>query len=133
MTMTYPFDPTPEESSILGRIRDAQSGGRYNILFGGTRFEGFAAFPKWPGRFSYRGRETHAAGAYQFEPATWAEIVAAIGLPDFSPASQDIGALWLLRHHSQESQWGSNFTADGFVYAFAARIGEQEEAASHRS
>jgi muramidase (phage lysozyme) len=35
------------------------------------------------------GSTTHAAGRYQFEPATWDENAAAIGVKDSSPASQD--------------------------------------------
>jgi lysozyme len=117
--MTYAFDPTAAEQSILGQIRISQSNGRYNCLFGNRPFKSFAKFPVWPGVLS-GGVRTHAAGAYQFEPATWVGIVEATELPDFSPASQDIGALWLLREYSQESQWASAFVDDGFVYAFAA-------------
>ena len=117
--MTYEFDPTPAERSILGQIRVNQSNGKYNILFGGESFEDFVTFPVWSGR-RWHGHLTHAAGAYQFEPATWAWVAEQAGLSDFTPESQDIGALWLLRHADQQSQWGTNFTDDGFVYVFAA-------------
>jgi hypothetical protein len=38
-----------------------------------------------------------AAGAYQFMPGTWAEVQKSLGLPDFSPKSQDIGMLKKVR------------------------------------
>jgi muramidase (phage lysozyme) len=45
------------------------------------------------------GREitSTAAGAYQFLARTWDEVAAALELPDFSPQSQDVAALWLIR------------------------------------
>jgi muramidase (phage lysozyme) len=115
----YAFDPTVEEKSILGQIRLEQSNGAYNILFGGGHFAGWTNFPQWAGKV-VNGQPTHAAGAYQFEPATWQGIVAGTGVPDFTPKSQDIGALWLLRTYGQDSQWGTEFTDDGYVYVFAA-------------
>jgi muramidase (phage lysozyme) len=60
----------------------------------------YTAFPAWKG---FRG--SHAAGAYQFQPATWAWVASITGVPDFSPIAQDINALWLLR------QVGPNSTA----------------------
>lgn len=38
-----------------------------------------------------------AAGAYQFLQGTWDECARALGLPDFSPASQDLAAVFLIR------------------------------------
>ena len=113
------FDATRAERSVLAQIREEQSRGRYDCLYGFRRFEGWSKFPAWPGVI-VKGRPTHAAGAYQFEPATWAEAEKATGVKDFSPQSQDVCALWLLRHFSQKSQWGTNFEDDGFWYAFAA-------------
>jgi muramidase (phage lysozyme) len=120
----YAFDPTPEERSILGQIRNYQSNGQYNVLCGSTpnnpkKFTGWTAFPQWSG-VVINGVTSHAAGAFQFEPETWQGVVAATQAPDFSPTSQDIGALWLLRNYSQESQWGTNFVDDGFWYMFQA-------------
>lgn len=116
----YPFNPTQAEQSILGQIRDQQSKGRYNCLYGYARFTNFSAFPMWAG-VMVNGTMTHAAGAYQFEPATWAAAQAQTMVPDFSPAAQDIAALWLLRTYSQQSQWNTSFIDDGWVYGFAAQ------------
>lgn len=41
-------------------------------------------FPTWEGQGN-----SHAAGAYQFQPATWAQYAQPLGIKDFSPASQD--------------------------------------------
>lgn len=38
-----------------------------------------------------------AAGAYQIIKPTWINVAAALGLPDFSPASQDAAAVELIR------------------------------------
>ena len=120
VTALYQFDPTQEEQSILGQIYREQSEGLYNILYGFTRFTEFATFPDWAG-VTVSGQPTHAAGAPQFEPATFAAAQAATGVPDFSPASQDVAALWLLREYGQASQWATSFADDGWIYGFAAQ------------
>lgn len=43
-----------------------------------------AGFPIWDGHGN-----SHAAGAYQFQPDTWAKYAVPLGIHDFSPASQD--------------------------------------------
>lgn len=86
------FDPTPAEVAMLALIRKHESGGEYNILCGGGHFQDYGAFPLWKG---FRG--SHAAGAYQFEPQTYAWLAMLCHLPDFSPIAQDIAALRLLR------------------------------------
>lgn len=90
--MTYSFYPTEGEDACLHLIRKHESNEQYNILCGGERFHSYARFPIWRG---YKG--SHAAGAYQFEPGTWAWVSEHTGVKDFTPASQDINALWLLR------------------------------------
>lgn len=68
----------------------ADSGG-YSRLYGGRQFQGFADHPRvsvTAGRWT-----STAAGAYQFLSSTWDETKRIMGLPDFSPASQDLGAL----------------------------------------
>jgi muramidase (phage lysozyme) len=88
--MTY--DPAPGELRCLALVMQRESGGRYDVLAGGATFAGYAHFPQWDG---WEG--SHAAGAYQFEPATWAWIAGVLGLADFSPLAQNLAALWLLR------------------------------------
>lgn len=80
-------------------IAKASAMSPYFILYGGGSFEGMAnrdgynGFPAWPGKDN-----SHAAGRYQFEPATWRGIVPRFkpGVPDFrNPDDQDWGA-WFL-------------------------------------
>lgn len=68
----------------------ADAGG-YARLFGGGKFESFADHPRITVRKS--GYVSTAAGAYQFIASTWDETRRIMGLPDFSPASQDLAAV----------------------------------------
>lgn len=45
---------------------------------------------------AYKGLVSTAAGAYQITRATWLDAKKALGLTDFSPASQDAAAVWLI-------------------------------------
>lgn len=68
----------------------ADAGG-YSRLYGGAQFSGFADHPR---KKVTAGRWTStAAGAYQFLESTWDETKSIMGLKDFSPTSQDMGAL----------------------------------------
>jgi hypothetical protein len=64
----------------------------YDIGFGGADLSKAPkdenGFPIWEGKQGPQGM-SHAAGAYQFQPATWAEYAGPLGIKDFSPASQD--------------------------------------------
>lgn len=65
----------------------------YRELCGGGYFGSYDEFPDWPGVGS---PVSHAAGRYQFEPATWQDVLDANpAITDFSPAAQDRGAWWL--------------------------------------
>ncbi len=65
--------------------------GGYRRLFGGGTFESLADHPRIV--VSKSGYRTTAAGAYQMLSSTWDETKAAMGLRDFSPASQDLAAV----------------------------------------
>lgn len=75
------------ESDIIYR----ESGGNPYIGFGGVDLSGAPldpyGFPIWKGRMGPQGI-SHAAGLYQFQPATWRAYAAPLGITDFSPASQ---------------------------------------------
>ena len=83
--------------AFLSLIRRCE-GANYNTLFGGGAFSGWADHPRQKVTRQSGGRPltSTAAGAYQFLARTWDDCRAATGLPDFSPASQDIAALWLI-------------------------------------
>ncbi len=87
--------------AFLAMIRASESHGDYFILYGGSHFSDMSKHPdiKIPFFNPATGKEDYstAAGAYQINYPTWLVIQAAAFLPDFSPASQDEAAVWLLK------------------------------------
>jgi len=88
----------------LIRLFEAGTAGpmSYSTLIGGAQFSSFIEHPflldpTKPAIQSGSLPASKAAGAYQFLPQTWTEARDALGLPDFSPASQDAAALFLIR------------------------------------
>lgn len=67
----------------------------YSKLYGGGHFNDFSRHPNTPQ--TKWGITSTAAGAYQILSKTWAELQAKLGLPDFSPVSQDKAAIELIR------------------------------------
>jgi muramidase (phage lysozyme) len=71
-------------------VRKYESGGDYTILYGGSHFDfetdafNQYGFPIWGGL-----NDSHAAGAYQFEPKLWGYYALRLGIGNFSPNSQD--------------------------------------------
>jgi len=70
----------------------SESGGNPNVGYGGVDLSNKPrdqyGFPIWEGRMGPAGI-SHASGKYQFQPGTWREGAAALGINDFSEASQD--------------------------------------------
>lgn len=71
----------------------------YRRHFGGELFESFDAHPRKAITKRLGGKEitSTAAGAYQFLSRTWSECKGLLELPDFTPASQDVAAAFLVR------------------------------------
>ncbi len=63
----------------------------YSRISGGEPFKSFADHPRKA--VTRWGITSTAAGAYQFLSRTWDETRRIMNLPDFSPRSQDLGAL----------------------------------------
>lgn len=87
---------TPAQTAILNYIAGPESGGQYNIIFGGHHFDSYADHPRIP--VPLRGKpgwHSTAAGRYQMLSGTWDEAARAIGAKDFSPENQDRAAWWL--------------------------------------
>ena len=82
----------PNVAAFLRVIRERESSqddSAYSVLNGGAHFDSFARHP-------FEGQRTppgKAVGAYQFIASTFDEVQRQYGLPDFSPASQDAGAV----------------------------------------
>ncbi|HHP4677621.1 TPA: glycoside hydrolase family 24 protein [Acinetobacter baumannii] len=71
----------------------------YNTLFGNQRIDNLSAHPNIKKPFKQTDGQvkyTTAAGRYQFLKDTWDGLARQYGIKDFSPQSQDFGALALL-------------------------------------
>lgn len=91
-----PVNPT--QRAFLNAMRGGESGGQYNVMHGGKTFDNYADHPRQPQPIRSgpnAGNVSTAAGADQFLAGTWDEAKNALGLPDFSPESQDRAATWL--------------------------------------
>lgn len=91
------FD-TPEERNRVGAYLDSigqAEGATYNTLYGGGTFSDYSKHPN----IAFKGPDgiTTAAGKYQIVKSTWDDVARALGLTDFSPASQDKAAIWLMK------------------------------------
>lgn len=85
---------TPEERAWLRTTRYAEGGKGYNIMFGGSTFQG----TEHPRRINTAGGySSDAAGAYQFLSTTWDDISKKLGLKGgITPANQDEASLGLM-------------------------------------
>ncbi|HEP6278459.1 TPA: hypothetical protein VDA67_001895 [Burkholderia vietnamiensis] len=103
----------------------ASAANPYAVGFGGKPIDDLSAHPGTSTTFTQTdGKQstTSAAGAYQFERATWQGIQKALNLPDFGPRSQDIGALYLMHQNGSLSDvLNGNYSAaiqkDGKTWA----------------
>lgn len=83
--------------SEIGPALLARSDNGYNVQVGGGLFSGYQLHPGksvWLPRYKVYST---AAGRYQFLSKTWAALQRQLKLPDFSPRSQDLGAVELIR------------------------------------
>jgi len=80
----------PHVQALLATIR-GREGQEYNKIVGGQTFNDYSQHP------NTKVGESTAAGAYQFTHPTWTDQQNALGLPDFTPQSQDQAAVDILR------------------------------------
>lgn len=107
--MSYSFNPTPAEASLLAQIAQRESSGNYSATVS-------------PADCKAMGYTVcTASGAYQFINSTWQQAALATGAGDpnlpaaqNSPQAQDINALWLLRTQGT-APWASSAPAGGYV------------------
>ena len=107
----------PNARALLNAIADAEGTSQYaeqgyRTMFTGKQFSGDWKHPEQVQNSS--GYSSDAAGRYQFLSTTWKEM----GMPDFSPASQDQAALKLL------SQAGVNIN-DGLSEQEIYKVGQK--------
>lgn len=79
---------------VIRRGEGTADDGGYKRIFGGGTFTSFADHPRV--LVVKSGYRSTAAGAYQFIQSTWDQTRKVMKLPDFSPASQDKGAVGLI-------------------------------------
>lgn len=114
-TPTQPSEPTPAAGArdfVLNSIKKGESGGRYNVIYGGQQFDDMSQHPGVSMEIpNSNGQHSTAAGAYQFIKSTWNDEAERLGLKDFSPASQDAAA-WDYAQRSYKSETGRGLTDD---------------------
>lgn len=124
--LVYAGDPDANVRAFLAVLRAGESGGNYGALVGGGSFTDYSHHPGWTDasmtkKSAWAGRwNSHAAGAYQFQPGTFKLVSDQIGLRgDFSIASQDAaaiqnlkrkGALDLIRAGNVQAAWSKLLT-----------------------
>ena len=104
----------PAARALLDTIAGPESSGKYDVRWGGpnktdVKFDSFAQHPNIP-EPGPKGPST-AAGRYQIVNSTWTPIQKQMGLPDFSPVSQDQAA-WNLASTTYQGKTGRDLLGD---------------------
>ena len=100
---TIPGDPEVQIKNLNAFMMAIRTGegtagpNGYRTLVGGTLFDSYADHPRKLVYLPSLGINSTAAGAYQILRRTWDEVAGALGLPDFSPASQDAACVKLIK------------------------------------
>lgn len=116
----------PNVQAFLDVIADAEGASQgYNTAFGGGRIASLADHPRQ--RYTFQQTDgkrntTTAAGRYQFLERTWDDVAKQLGLQDFSPQSQDLAAVELLRRNGsldalQRGDFGQAVERSGGTWA----------------
>lgn len=103
----------PEAYGLLRAIAGPESGGKYNVIYGGRTVDDLSRHPNIAVPITSgpnAGSTSTAAGKYQFLKSTWDDIAGQNGIRDFSPASQDQGA-WALANRDYTMRTGQDLTA----------------------
>jgi muramidase (phage lysozyme) len=84
-------------AAFLYMLKMGESSNRYNVIYGGQTFSDYSQHPDIRVPIPSRpGWYSTAAGAYQFIFNTWNTVAGEAGVSDFTPASQDAGAVQYL-------------------------------------
>jgi muramidase (phage lysozyme) len=102
-----------QTQAFLDTIASAEgTGGDYNIIVGGKKFEGYEQHPNVVGLVTRAGPST-AAGKYQITKQTWDYLQKKYSdLEDFSPQNQDKAAFYLAKERYKANTKGRDLEAD---------------------
>jgi hypothetical protein len=113
-TASVAYDPSnPLQQAFLATLAQGETGSSsYSATegVGGTNLAGSATdaygFPQWQGFGN-----SHAAGIYQFEPATWDSEAQTYGLNFQNPSDQSAGAWYLAQDTYAKNTGGGDLTS----------------------
>jgi muramidase (phage lysozyme) len=111
--MATPFQNLPSQRRLLDAIAAGEAPD-YDVMYGGGRFGSYADHPRQYIPIQSgpnQGRKSSAAGRYQFLAGTWDEVAKELGLPDFTPDSQNKGA-WHLAAKTYQAKTGRDLLTD---------------------
>lgn len=111
-TGSVAYDPNNStQTAFLAALAlgEAPASGGYTVGVGGTDLTGAPVdqygFPQWSGFGN-----SHAAGEFQFQPATWDALAAQFGLNFSNPADQNQAA-WQLAQQTYAQKTGGSLSA----------------------
>jgi muramidase (phage lysozyme) len=135
-------DLPPIAGGVLAVIAKRESGGRYDVRYGGNEgTKTISSFADHPRQFSViadgpnAGKKSSASGKYQFIEGTWDAAARMAGVKDFTPQSQDRAA-WAWAQKTVQDQTGK--TIDELIagknwQALKTALGSQWEGVKNMS
>jgi muramidase (phage lysozyme) len=103
---------TAQQRALLDTIAGPESGGKYNVMYGGSTFNDYSKHPGMGHIINTgpnAGQQSTAAGRYQFLAPTWNEQAQKYGYTDFSPETQDKAA-WNYASDIYKAKTGGDLT-----------------------
>lgn len=104
---------SPTAKAFLVAVGGPESNNKYDVRYtpaGGATFNGFDKHPNIL-EPTKDGKKSSAAGRYQFTGTTWRDVAGQLGLSNFSPENQDVGA-WFLAQRDYKKNTGRDLEAD---------------------
>lgn len=104
---------SPQAQGFLDALSSVEgTGGDYNIIVGGQKFDSYEDHPNIVGLVTKAGPST-AAGKYQITKETWEYLKGKNPeLGDFSPKNQDLAAFYLAKERYKRNTKGRDLDAD---------------------
>ena len=121
-----PADATEQEKKILAQIRERENAGKYTGLHYPAAGQGEPTdLESW--RAAKVTNNSHAFGAYGFQPDLYEMMSQITGKSDLSPGSQDVNALAALRKYGPNSSmtWKASGVDKGKPYEEPAKEGAE--------